>query len=140
MRYNLSDFIISSRLLFSAFWTLRLSRAMNILQMMRNRSPIVRQIHHFFSFSHLHLIGGFIDDKTPVASGSGTQQHTSWNALQNGGDMDDFFAGIYERSRSRRMRPTVEDTTDPHNCIRTLPGADKFPLWRIGCRVRVLLL
>jgi hypothetical protein len=49
MRYSLSDFIILSRLLFSAFWTLRLSRAMTILQIMRNKSPIVRQleIHTF---------------------------------------------------------------------------------------------
>jgi hypothetical protein len=37
------------------------------------------------------------------------------------------------------MRPTVEDTTDPHNCIRALPGAEEFPLWRIGCRVRLSL-
>ena len=34
------------------------------------------------------------------------------------------------------MRPTVEDTTDKYDCIRSLPGADEFPLWRIGCRVR----
>ena len=137
MCYSLSDFIISSRLLFSAFWTLRLSRAMTILQIMRNRSPIVRQIHIFFSVSQLHLIGGFIDDETPMGSGSGTQQHTSWNALQNGGDIDDFFAGIYERSRSRRI-PTVTvdlEVTDPYDCIRDLPGAEEFPLWRIGCRV-----
>ena len=71
-----------------------------------------------------------------MGSGSGTQQHTSWNALQNGGDIDDFFAGIYERSRSRRTPTmTVEVTTDPHDCIRDLPGAEEFPLWRIGCRV-----
>ena len=82
------------------------------------------------------MIGSFIDDDTPIASGSGTQQHTSWNALQNGEDLDDFFARIYEQSRSRRMRPTVEDTTLPHDCIRSLPGAEEFPLWRIGCRVR----
>jgi len=85
----------------------------------------------------LYLIGDFIDDETPIASGSGTQKHTSWNAMQNGGDIDDFFAGIYERSRSRRMTPTgtVEVTTDPHNCIGDLPGAEEFPLWRIACRV-----
>jgi len=81
------------------------------------------------------LIGGFIDDETPIASGSGSQQHTSWNALQSGGDLDDFFDRIYERSRSRRMRPTVEDITLTHDCIRSLPGAEEFPLWRIGCRV-----
>jgi hypothetical protein len=86
----------------------------------------------------LYLIGDFIDDETPVASGSGTQQHTSWNAMQNGGDIDNFFVGIYERSRSRRMRPTVE-VTDPHDCIRDLPGAEEFPLWRIGCRVRFMI-
>ena len=84
----------------------------------------------------MHLIGDFIDDKTPtIASGSRTQQHMSWNTLQNGGDFDDFFAQIYERSRFRRMRPTVEVTTDPHDCIQALPGAEEFPLWRIGCRV-----
>jgi len=80
---------------------------------------------------------GFIDDQTPIASGSGTQQHRSWNRLQNGEELDDFFAGIYERSRSHRMRPAIEDTTDRHDCIRSLPGAEEFPLWRIGCRVRL---
>jgi len=82
---------------------------------------------------------GFIDDQTPIASGSGTQQHRSWNRLQNGEELDDFFAGIYERSRSHRMRPAnaIEDTTDPHDCIRSLPGAEEFPLWRIECRVRL---
>jgi hypothetical protein len=87
----------------------------------------------------LYLIGDFIDDETPIASGSGTQKHTSWNAMQNGGDIDDFFAGIYERCRSRRMTLTgtveARGTTDPHNCIRDVPGAEEFPLWRIGCRV-----
>ena len=35
----------------------------------------------------------------------------SWNALRNDNDLDDFFARIYERSRSRShmMRPTIED-------------------------------
>ena len=39
------------------------------------------------------------------------------------------------------MRPIVEDeeTADPHGCIRGLPGAEEFPLWRIGCRVRLSL-
>jgi hypothetical protein len=37
------------------------------------------------------------------------------------------------------MRPTVENTTGPHDCIRALPGAEEFPLWRIGCRVRLSL-
>ena len=39
------------------------------------------------------------------------------------------------------MRPTVEDedTADPHGCIQALPGTDEFPLWRIGCRVRLSL-
>jgi hypothetical protein len=32
------------------------------------------------------------------------------------------------------MRPTVEDTTDG---VRSLPGAEEFPLWRIGSRVRL---
>ena len=64
--------------------------------------------------------------------------------LQNGEELDDFFAGPrsfvnsdYERSRSHRMRPTVEDTTDRYDCIHSLPGAEEFPLWRIGCRVRL---
>jgi hypothetical protein len=59
----------------------------------------------------------------------------------NDKDVDDFFAGIYERSRSHRIRPTVEDedTTDPHDCIRALPGSDEFPLWRIGCKVHLSL-
>ena len=30
----------------------------------------------------LHLIEGFIDNETPIASGSGTQQYTLWNATQ----------------------------------------------------------
>ena len=60
-----------------------------------------------------------------------------WNRLQNGEDLDGFLSGIYERSRSHRMRPTtVEDTFDRYDYIRSLPGADEFPLWRIGCRVR----
>ena len=95
---------------------------------------IIRTFYLYLSL--VHLIGDFIDDETPIASGSGgTQQHRSWNALQNGEDLDDFFAKIYERSRSGRRRPTVEDT--PHDCICSLPGADEFPLWRIGCRVRL---
>lgn len=61
--------------------------------------------------------------------------------MENDKDLDDFFARIYERSRSHRMRPTVEheDTADPHRCIRALPGAEEFPLWRIGCRVHLSL-
>ena len=59
--------------------------------------------------------------------------------MQNEKDLDDFFARIYEQSRSHRMRPTIEDedkdTADPHGCIQALPGAEEFPLWRIGCRV-----
>ena len=51
----------------------------------------------------------------------------SWNALQKSEDLNNFFAGIYERSQSQRMRPTVKDTTDPHDCIRALLGADEFP-------------
>ena len=62
----------------------------------------------------------------------------SRNTMQNDKDLDDFFARIYERSRSHRMRPTVEeDTADPHGCIRALPGTEEFPLWRIGCRVHL---
>jgi hypothetical protein len=113
---------------------------MAILQITRKMSSIVRHIRTIFKkyILILHLIGDFIDDETPVASGSRTQQHTSWNTLQNGGDLDEFFAGIYQRSRSRR-RTTVEVTsTDPHDCIRALPGAEEFPLWLIGCRVRLL--
>jgi hypothetical protein len=39
------------------------------------------------------------------------------------------------------MRSTIQDkdTADPHGCIRALPGAKEFPLWRIGCRVRLSL-
>ena len=84
----------------------------------------------------LHLIDDFIDDGAPTASGSGTRQYMSWNSLQNDEALNDFFAGIYERSRTSRMRHTVE-VIDPHDCIRSLPGAEEFPLWRIGCRVRV---
>ena len=79
---------------------------------------------YFFKYTKLklHLIlDDFIDDdhdetQAPIASSA------SWNALRNDGDLDEFFAGIYER-----MRPTVGDTTDPHNCIRTLPGLTNFP-------------
>lgn len=61
--------------------------------------------------------------------------------MQNSKDLDEFFARIYERSRSHRMRPTLEDedTADPHGCIRALPGTEEFPLWHIGCRVRLSL-
>ena len=67
----------------------------------------------------------------------------SWKILQNAEDLDEFFARIrvYEQSRSRRMRLMAdsEDITLPHDCIRSLPGAEEFPLWRIGCRVRLSL-
>ena len=57
--------------------------------------------------------------------------------------MENFFDGIYERSQSRKMRPTVDNTTDPgsdpHNSIQALPGVEEYPLWRIGCRVRLSL-
>ena len=43
-----------------------------------------------------HLIVSFIDDQTPIASGSGTQQHWLWNSLQNGKGLEEFLAGIYE--------------------------------------------
>ena len=61
--------------------------------------------------------------------------------MRNDKDLNDFFARIYERSRSHRMRPTVDDevTADPHGCIQALPGTDEYPLWRIGCRVRLSL-
>ena len=75
---------------------------------------------------------------TPIASGLWTQQLTSWNSLQNGEDLDGFFDQLLQRSRSRRhgMRPiTAKDTTD--DSISSLPGADEFPLWRIGCRVHI---
>lgn len=67
----------------------------------------------------------------------------SWNALQSGEDLDNFFDGIYKRSQSRKMRPPVEDTTDPasdpHDYIQALPGVEEYPLWCIGCRVRLSL-
>jgi hypothetical protein len=59
------------------------------------------------------------------------QQHTSWNALQNGEDLDldGFFDRIYQRSRSKR---TVLDTTSPDEDLFGLwPGAEEFPLRRI---------
>ena len=46
--YSLSDFVVSSRLLFANFWTLKLSRAMTIRQMKRKRSQMVRHISAFF--------------------------------------------------------------------------------------------
>ena len=60
-----------------------------------------------------------------------------WWSTRNDEDLDDFFARFYERLPSQRMRPTIEDSTLPHDCIRSLLGADEFPLWRIGCRVRL---
>jgi hypothetical protein len=63
----------------------------------------------------------------------------SWNALQNGEDLDEFFARIYKQSQSCRERTTVEDTTNLHDYVRSLPGAGKFPLWHIGCRIRLSL-
>ena len=88
------------------------------------------------------MIDDFIDDDldTPIASGSGTQQYTSWNTLQNGEDLNGFFDQIYQRSRSHRlgMGPTFEDTTESHDdLISRMPGDNEFPLWRIGCRVRI---
>jgi hypothetical protein len=68
--------------------------------------------------------------------GQGLSNIHLWNALQNGEDLDEFFARIYKQSRSRwsrRERTTVKDTTDLHNYIPFLPGAEEFPLWRIGC-------
>ena len=77
-----------------------------------------------------------MDDDRPIASGSRTQHHMSWNSLQNAEVLDDFFDRIYEQSQSRRMRPTVNlDTTLPHDHCIHLPGAKEFPLWCIGCRV-----
>jgi hypothetical protein len=81
----------------------------------------------------LTLTGGFIDNETPIASGSGTYQHKMWNALENGNGNEDweaFFAGIYKQSRSTRL-----NVADFHNCVQSLPGAEEFPLWHIGCRV-----
>jgi hypothetical protein len=65
-----------------------------------------------------------------------------WNALQNSKDLDEFFARIYKQSQSRwsrRERTTVKDTTDLHDYVCSLPGAGEFPLWHIGCRVRLSL-
>ena len=59
---------------------------------------MVRYIPIFFFLKKLILITfieGFIDNETPIASGSGTQ-HMSWNALQKGEDLNDFFARIYK--------------------------------------------
>jgi hypothetical protein len=95
----------------------------------RVRSWVLSVVFNILILILIHLIGGFIDDDTPR---SGTQQHTSWST-RNDEDLDVFFARFYERIRSRRMRPTVEDATLTHNCIRSLPGADEFPLGRIGC-------
>jgi hypothetical protein len=73
----------------------------------------------------------------------GTQQHTLWSTLQRakGQDLDDFFDKIYEQSCFRMMehRDFAEDTIDPHDCIRALPGPEEYPLWRIQCRVRLSL-
>jgi hypothetical protein len=33
----------------------------------------------------------------------------------------------------------VEDTTDLHDYVRSLPGAGEFPLWCIRCRVHLSL-
>ena len=78
------------------------------------------------------------DNDTSITRGS-TQQYKSWNALQNGEDLDDFFAGIYEQC-SRRERTPVEDTIYPHDHVCSLPGAGEFPLWRIRCRVCLSLM
>jgi hypothetical protein len=81
----------------------------------------------------LTLTGGFIDDETPIASGLGTYQHKTWNALENGNGNEDWeasFAGIYKQSRSTRL-----NVADSHNCVQSLPGVEEFPLWCIGCRV-----
>ena len=59
---------------------------------------MVRYIPIFFFLKKLILITfieGFIDNETPITSGSGTQ-HTSWNSLQKGEDLNDFFARIYK--------------------------------------------
>ena len=62
----------------------------------------------------------------------------SWSTLNNTEDLTDFFARLYEQSRSRRMKPAFEDVIDPHGCICSLPGAEEFPLWRIQCRVFII--
>jgi hypothetical protein len=58
--------------------------------------------------------------------------------MQTGDDLDGFFAGIYQRC-TRKERTPVEDTTYPQDHVCFLPGAEEFPLWRIGCRVRLSL-
>ena len=65
----------------------------------------------------------------------------SWNAMEKGEELNNFFAGIYKWSQSHMMQLTVKDTQaiDPHGCIPALLGADKFPLWSIRCRVCFLL-
>ena len=74
--------------------------------------------------------------KTPITSGSRTQQHMLWNALQNSEGLDEFFEKLYEWSWSHmRVRHTVGNITDPHDCIQALPGNDEYPLWHIRCWV-----
>ena len=105
----------------------------------RKNSQIVRQTWFSFNYPSVIyvLIGNFIDDDTPVASGSGTQHHTSWNTFQNGEDLDDFFDQIYQRSRRLGTRPMLEDAADfRDDLISRMPGDNEYPLWRIGCRVR----
>jgi hypothetical protein len=54
---DFTDFIVLSRLLYPTFWTLRLSRAMTILQIMRKTSSIVRHIRTFFkNYTNLNYI------------------------------------------------------------------------------------
>ena len=83
--------------------------------------------YYYLHLSSLHLIGGFIDDETPIASGSGTQQHMVRRGIPcRTVKTDDFFDRIYERSRFRRMI-----------VFASLQELKSF-LWRIGCRVRFI--
>jgi hypothetical protein len=76
------------------------------------KSQKVRHILLVFFLADIN-INRWFDDETPIASGSGTYQHKTWNALENSNGNEDweaFFAGIYKQSRSTRLN--VADSHD----------------------------
>jgi len=60
---------------------------MTIHQMVRKKSQIMCNIPAFYLYILNLIASNFINDEKSIASGSGTQQHMSWNTLQNSEEM-----------------------------------------------------
>jgi hypothetical protein len=61
----------------------------------------------------LHFIGDFIDNETPIASGTGTQQleNTSWKALQNDKNASSDETSDRKRARFRNLIQMIRLTS-----------------------------